>query len=252
MDVSSWTVTDVSNYLNQLGLGQYSESFIKNDIDGSVLPFITDDDLKEIGVQNLGHRIKIRNFVGATIKEDISFPPLYQQSDSIHPLPQSAFNHMFSENQAAEKIQDGDMVKCSICHRHVPLDCIQYHENLCKNAFIKCKNEYKQRGINMSDQDIIKLLSGEIPENSIQLQKCQFCNKKISPKIFQKHQEQCRKRKEEQEKKAALNSHEKKCKNNFIEKHKELIEFIHEKKKQISTNNNTSNEHFPESNINEK
>ena len=45
----------VSDWLEKLGLGQYAQRFAGNDISFSVLPDLTDQDLKDIGV-SLGHR----------------------------------------------------------------------------------------------------------------------------------------------------------------------------------------------------
>src|ERR1700739_4176621 len=45
----------IVEWLQQLGLGQYAKRFAENDISFSVLPDLTDQDLKEIGV-SLGHR----------------------------------------------------------------------------------------------------------------------------------------------------------------------------------------------------
>ena len=45
----------VADWLEKLGLGQYAERFAENDISFSVLPDLTDQDLKDIGV-SLGHR----------------------------------------------------------------------------------------------------------------------------------------------------------------------------------------------------
>jgi uncharacterized protein YjiS (DUF1127 family) len=45
----------VSEWLEKLGLGQYAQRFAENDISFSVLPDLTDQDLKDIGV-SLGHR----------------------------------------------------------------------------------------------------------------------------------------------------------------------------------------------------
>jgi class 3 adenylate cyclase len=45
----------VADWLEKLGLGQYAQRFVENDISFSVLPDLTDQDLKEIGV-SLGHR----------------------------------------------------------------------------------------------------------------------------------------------------------------------------------------------------
>ena len=45
----------VADWLEKLGLGQYAQRFADNDISFSVLPDLTDQDLKDIGV-SLGHR----------------------------------------------------------------------------------------------------------------------------------------------------------------------------------------------------
>ena len=45
----------VADWLQKLGLGQYAQRFAEKDISFSVLPDLTDQDLKEIGV-SLGHR----------------------------------------------------------------------------------------------------------------------------------------------------------------------------------------------------
>ena len=48
----------VSEWLEKLGLGQYAQRFAENDISFSVLPDLTDQHLKEIGV-SLGHRLQL-------------------------------------------------------------------------------------------------------------------------------------------------------------------------------------------------
>jgi hypothetical protein len=45
----------VADWLEKLGLGRYAQRFAENDISFSVLPDLTDQDLKDIGV-SLGHR----------------------------------------------------------------------------------------------------------------------------------------------------------------------------------------------------
>jgi SAM domain (Sterile alpha motif)/Adenylate and Guanylate cyclase catalytic domain len=46
---------EVADWLEKLGLRQYAQRFAENDISISVLPDLTDQDLREIGV-SLGHR----------------------------------------------------------------------------------------------------------------------------------------------------------------------------------------------------
>ena len=49
---------DIDTWLSGLGLDQYAEAFSENDVDAQVLPLLTNEDLKELGV-SLGHRKKI-------------------------------------------------------------------------------------------------------------------------------------------------------------------------------------------------
>ena len=48
----------IAEWLEKLGLGQYAQRFAENDIDTSVLPHLTDENLKELGI-SLGHRVKL-------------------------------------------------------------------------------------------------------------------------------------------------------------------------------------------------
>ena len=52
-------IMDVVVWLRSLGLGQYEKVFRENEVDETVLPSLTAEDLKELGVAALGHRRKI-------------------------------------------------------------------------------------------------------------------------------------------------------------------------------------------------
>ena len=47
---------DVEDWRRSLGLGQYEAAFRENAIDGKVLPKLTAEDLKDLGVIIVGHR----------------------------------------------------------------------------------------------------------------------------------------------------------------------------------------------------
>jgi tetratricopeptide (TPR) repeat protein len=49
----------LTNWLEKLGMSEYSQRFADNDIDFSILRDLTDQDLKDLGVASLGHRRKI-------------------------------------------------------------------------------------------------------------------------------------------------------------------------------------------------
>ncbi|MBV8119871.1 MAG: AAA family ATPase [Alphaproteobacteria bacterium] len=50
---------DIADWLRGLGLAQYEPAFRENEIDASVLPSLTAEDLRELGVAVLGHRRKL-------------------------------------------------------------------------------------------------------------------------------------------------------------------------------------------------
>jgi class 3 adenylate cyclase len=53
----------IADWLERLGLGQYAQRFAENEIDISVLPHLSDQDLKDVGVP-LGHRRKMLLAIG--------------------------------------------------------------------------------------------------------------------------------------------------------------------------------------------
>jgi hypothetical protein len=55
--------TEIADWLEKLGLGQYAQRFAENGIDFSVLGYLTDQGLEKIGVL-LGHRRKMLAAVG--------------------------------------------------------------------------------------------------------------------------------------------------------------------------------------------
>jgi class 3 adenylate cyclase len=47
---------EVTDWLEKLGLGQYAQRLAQNDIKFSILPHLTDQDLKDLGITSVGHR----------------------------------------------------------------------------------------------------------------------------------------------------------------------------------------------------
>jgi class 3 adenylate cyclase/predicted ATPase len=56
---------DIVVWLRGLGLGRYEAAFRENDIDETVLPSLTDEHLKQLGVASLGHRVKLLDAIAA-------------------------------------------------------------------------------------------------------------------------------------------------------------------------------------------
>ena len=56
---------DVAGWLRSLGLERYEEAFRENAIDETVLPSLTAEDLKDLGVGIVGHRRKLLDAIAA-------------------------------------------------------------------------------------------------------------------------------------------------------------------------------------------
>ena len=54
-----------SSWLRRLGLEQYEMTFRNNEIDATVLPNLTAEDLKDLGVGPIGHRRKMLDAIAA-------------------------------------------------------------------------------------------------------------------------------------------------------------------------------------------
>src|SRR5215472_15613235 len=56
---------DIAAWLQDLGLERYGSAFRDNEIDWEVLPKLTSEDLREIGVAAIGHRRKLLDAIAA-------------------------------------------------------------------------------------------------------------------------------------------------------------------------------------------
>jgi len=61
----SGVTMDIVVWLRSLGLGKYEAIFRENDIDETVLPSLTHENLKELGVASFGHRVKLLDAIAA-------------------------------------------------------------------------------------------------------------------------------------------------------------------------------------------
>jgi len=61
---------DIAAWLRDLGLERYAPAFDANDIDATVLPSLTGDDLEKLGITSVGHRRKLLDAIA-----DLRVPP---------------------------------------------------------------------------------------------------------------------------------------------------------------------------------
>ena len=80
--------TLIENWLGKLGLGQYAEVFVENDVDVRALPHLTEIDLRELGV-SLGHRRILLAAIAELTTEFEAQPGPGGESAAIEPRPSS-------------------------------------------------------------------------------------------------------------------------------------------------------------------
>jgi hypothetical protein len=111
---------DLAHWLEELGMSEYAQRFAENRIDFSVLPDLTDSDLKDIGVV-LGDRRKILRAIaklGETSVAPASVPAPASQSLSASTPPPTAetvakrrqVTVMFSDLVGSTNMGDGLLV----------------------------------------------------------------------------------------------------------------------------------------------
>jgi class 3 adenylate cyclase len=83
----------IAEWLEKLGMSEYAELFVANRIDLSVLPELTDQDLKELGIV-LGDRRKILRAIAG-----------HKSSETIAPNPESQAVNVARPQDAAERRQ---------------------------------------------------------------------------------------------------------------------------------------------------
>ena len=64
-DRSGEAVVDIAAWLNRLGLQQYEPAFRENRIEADVLPSLTTEDLKDLGVTLVGDRRRLLDAIAA-------------------------------------------------------------------------------------------------------------------------------------------------------------------------------------------
>lgn len=76
---------DVGEWLRSIGLGQYEAAFRQNEIDGEILPSLTADDLKDVGIALVGHRRKILTAI-AELSALVANSPLSVETEQSPPI----------------------------------------------------------------------------------------------------------------------------------------------------------------------
>ncbi|KAH7140765.1 hypothetical protein EDB81DRAFT_64597 [Dactylonectria macrodidyma] len=82
--ITEWTADECADFISNIGLSQYTDRFLENEIDGEALVALHHDDLKSMGITSVGHRLTILKSV-YDVKKAQDVP-----MESDHYLPLSA------------------------------------------------------------------------------------------------------------------------------------------------------------------
>jgi len=78
---------NVADWLRTLGLEQYEAAFRENDVSAMVLPSLTAEDLKDLGVTSVGHRRQILEAIAALHTDALALTDTIQSSRSLAGSP---------------------------------------------------------------------------------------------------------------------------------------------------------------------
>jgi class 3 adenylate cyclase/predicted ATPase len=81
---------DIEGWLRSLGLERYEATFRENEIDDTILPRLTAEDLKELGVGPVGHRRKLLDAIAALRADSNANAPLPAPSPTAPPIAAKA------------------------------------------------------------------------------------------------------------------------------------------------------------------
>ena len=85
--MSKGATTDVGAWLRGIGLGEYEAAFRENNIDATVLPNLTAEDIKDLGIGTVGHRRKLLDAIALLrAGADAQAPRLSSTPVSIAPI----------------------------------------------------------------------------------------------------------------------------------------------------------------------
>ncbi|ORY17088.1 hypothetical protein BCR34DRAFT_622050 [Clohesyomyces aquaticus] len=74
--ITEWTAGQCADFLSDLGLAKYADRFEAEDINGEALVVLQQDDLKDMGINSLGHRLTVLKAVYETkVRQNIPIQP---------------------------------------------------------------------------------------------------------------------------------------------------------------------------------
>ena len=129
----------IGAWLASLGLSEYAQRFAENDVDESVLPHLTEQHLKELGV-SLGHRVKILRAITQLSGDSPAAP---QPTAEPEPKGQDAaerrqltvmFCDLVGSTALSSRMDPEDLREIISAYQAACLKVIQTYDGLCRQV----------------------------------------------------------------------------------------------------------------------
>jgi class 3 adenylate cyclase/predicted ATPase len=113
------TTPELTDWLCGHGLGQYAQAFAENNIEYSVLPDLTDNDLRKLGVVSLGHRKKLLKAIEAltAAKFGVASASVVPQREAEFRQITVMFSDLVGSTQLSEALDPEDLQKLIDAYR---------------------------------------------------------------------------------------------------------------------------------------
>ena len=119
----------IGQWLEQLGLGRYTRAFVENDIDESILPELTNADLKELGVKSLGHRKILLKAIAALGSGTLPVPtPAPSSAEAEHRQLTVMFCDLVGSTELTQRIDPEDLRDINLAYQDACKEAVDRFE----------------------------------------------------------------------------------------------------------------------------
>ena len=133
---------DVAAWLKNLGLGQYEAAFRDNAIEGDLLPTLTAEDPRDLGVTIVGHRRKLLDAIAAlrapskpTPPPAPADPPATLHAPAVASRPQSRSGADAERRPIGRPYKDGNPILDAMSRQHEPRLLLNVRSLNCRWVF---------------------------------------------------------------------------------------------------------------------
>ena len=116
---------DIAAWLHGLGLKQYEPAFRTNEIDESVLPSLTAEDLKDLGVSLVGHRRRLLDAIAALTSEAPTAVEMPVRTDAERRQLTIMFCDLVGSTEIAARLDPEDLRAVIAAYHHAVADVVR-------------------------------------------------------------------------------------------------------------------------------